>query len=173
MISWKSLELLLFDIYIKQFHSIEKIWKAVNFTSNQFITDEYYDPFMQSQLNEYLDNWNRNELPNLHYVYDVYDCDDFSFEFDIGMKRYFRSKYNIIKNGVGFAWGLLCYGNSCGGHAWNIVLLGDGGYGLDRYGFGVVFIEPQTGEVLNISVDKYLKITSPDGFRYIFYGVII
>jgi len=168
-VSWDKLLDALFSIYIKQFHPIRRIWAWFNFTTNQFITDEkYYIPTL-SELYDFISKWVRDYLPLMHYKYDVFDCDDFSMEFKVKAQDFFEYKYN----GFGFAWGLLCFDNYCGGHAWNIVLLSDYGYGRQEYGFGIVFVEPQTGEILQIVEDKYLRIVSKDGFRYVFYGVII
>jgi len=169
VITWGMLLDALFDIYINQFSRLKKIWAYFDFDSKQFITDEnYYIPSV-SELNQFIDVWIKQYLPSMHYNYDVEDCDDFAMTFKVEAQRFFGYKYN----GIGFAWGLLCYEGSCGGHAWNIVLLSDYGYGLDKYGFGIVFIEPQLGEILQIVEDKFLSIVSSDGFKYVYYGVII
>jgi len=169
-IRWFELFDALFELFVRQFHEKILTWSRLGFAINSFIVDECYYPITKSQLDEFLEYWRSNVLPDLHYRIDVYDCDDFAMHMKVKAMEYFEYQYNSF----GFAWGYLCYEGICVGHAWHLFVLKDYGYGLEKYGFGIVFVEPQTGdELVLIEKNGYVEIRSSDGFRYWFMGVII
>mgnify|MGYP000035210721 CR=1 FL=1 len=169
-VSWNKLLDLLFEVFVKQFHEKPESWSKIGLLINSFITDETYKPITKQQLYDFLNYWISSIIPNLHYVLDIFDCDDFAMHMKVEAAKYFGYEYNSF----GFAWGFLCYEGVCVAHAWHLFVLKDYGYGLEKYGFGIVFTEPQIGEELMfIERNGYLSIESSDGFKYIFMGVII
>ena len=169
-VRWDRLADLLFEVYIRQFHEKPDSWSNLLFLINSFITDEYYYPITKQEMDDFLSHWVNNVLPNLHYALDIFDCDDFAMHMKVIASQYFGYECN----GFGFVWGFLCYEGVCVGHAWHLFVLKDYGYGLEKYGFGIAMVEPQTGdELMFVEKNGYLKIKSPDDFLYIFMGVII
>jgi len=134
-------------------------FKRIFFIMRSWILDATYYTISIDELLSALEVWRTEVLSNLHYVQEVFDCDDFADYFKVWIQKYFSQKGKLV-NCVGRAYGYLYHGDELlGGHAWNIVLVNNGS------SIDAVFVEPQIGEIIGSE--------SPDGYKYKLMAVII
>lgn len=142
----------------------DKLWfilRRVIFFARSYFMDVLYVPIKLEELEEALEEWRREVLPNTKYMPEIMDCDDFAFYFKVWLQKWTAEHTKAPSNGVGVAIGALSKGSEVlGGHAWSIVLV------MTEHGEDVVFVEPQTGEILE-------NFKSSDGYEYTLQSVII
>lgn len=119
------------ELYYKVLSRVDGFFSKLLFGIRSWFFDEEYYSIDSSTFNKLLERW-RNILKNLHYVADKWDCDDYAEYFASVMKLWSKT------NGCGMALGILCEGDTCGGHAWNICLVGN----------EVIEVEPQVGQLV-------------------------
>jgi len=131
---------------------LHKLIRAILFNIRSWFFDLFYFPLSKKQLSKLLDDFKRYlEEYCLHYENELFDCDDFALAFKHFATVHFKT------NAVGVALGMLKKdGKVLGGHAWNVVLLGNG---------NIVYVEPQTCEIIYGNV-------SLDGFEYELQAVV-
>lgn len=114
---------------------VDGIIPKILFGLRSWFFDVRYKPIPRDTFAYYLDIWKRKILPNLHYRYDYWDCDDFAEFFASWMKLMTGT------NGVGMSIGVVKTPQGVYRHAWNGAL-------VMKDNIELVFVEPQTGDIV-------------------------
>lgn len=138
------------------------IFRRLMFFMRSWFFDVMYYSVNVDDLIDALSYWRKYVLENIEYLPEVFDCDDFATYFKVWLQSWIYASKGIRVNGVGIALGVVYKdGRLLGGHAWNIVLVDNGGR---QY---VLFVEPQLGEIITSN-----NISS-DGWKYELQAVIM
>ncbi|RLE62945.1 MAG: hypothetical protein DRJ38_08690 [Thermoprotei archaeon] len=123
------------------------VWQKILCYIKSCRFDAQYVPFTLREVEDFIDWWVSEVLPNAKYLPELFDCDDFASLFRALMVKH------TGKNAVFFVAGMLYYGDEfLGLHAWVAVITTK----------GVYFIEPQTGDMFPAGCHA----ESHDGFYY-------
>ena len=126
-------------------------WKKIIFGLRSHLYDMEYYMCTQDQLLEFLEWWRREQLPSLMYTAEKFDCDDFAFLFKALCVMKTHLNCSLLVGGE-----VRQNGQLLGLHAWNLVVVD-----APRE---VQFVEPQTGEILQVVQGKLM---SSDSWEYI------
>ena len=126
------------------------IWRKILFYIKSEWADVTYIGVTREKLEQFLDYWRKNWLPELTYTNETFDCDDFALLFKT--LAILRTKTNAWLAVTVDVWQ---HEQFMGRHVCNCVYLED----EDK----IVFIEPQIGETLE---EANGEIQSSDGWKY-------
>jgi len=139
------------------------IFRRILFMMRSWFFDVEYRSVPRQWIEEFLEYWKKNILPNLHYEAEFFDCDDFARWFIFKLREYIHNKYSIWYNGNGETLGVVYHnGELLGGHAW-VLVVDDTEEEIGR----IDFVEPQIGEFLDDNLN------SSDGWHYEIQAVIV
>jgi len=136
------------EVIKKASQFVKGIFNKIIFVLRTQLYDMYYYPLGFDEFARILKKWKEEKLPKLIYVSERFDCDDFAACFQAFIVEESR------KNACGRAFGSLCIEKTCGGHAWNFVLV------ETKKGVEFICIEPQLGELVPCTGESF------DKFRY-------
>lgn len=131
---------------------VKGFWHKVLYYCKSMFFDQYYVPIGKGKLEEIVKEW-RKILENLHYVSEVFDCDDYASYF----KAWATANYNV--NAFAICLGEVRFLDVKGYHAWNGVLVNDNGK------VKVIYFEPQLGE--------FFEKETTDKWEYKLWMVIV
>ena len=126
-------------------------WKKLLLGFRSHLYDLEYYMCTQDQLLEFLEWWRKEQLPSLMYTPEKFDCDDFAFLFKALCVMKTHLNCSLLVGGE-----VRQNGELLGLHAWNLVVVD-----APRE---VQFVEPQTGEILQVVQGKIVR---SDGWEYV------